>query len=91
MADLMFNPLQPKKVYIKQCHICFRIVYVLLSESSMLHAYLFRSVYPISLPFQWTDSSSNIVPQTEVAWDSPGSPVANVSKLCVYIDYMNGR
>ena len=52
---------------------------------------LFRSVFPLSMPFQWTDSAGNIVPEAEVAWASPGSPIANITKLCVFIDYMTGR
>ena len=52
---------------------------------------LFRSVFPLSMPFQWTDSAGNIVPQGEVAWASPGSPVANITKLCAYLDYTNER
>jgi hypothetical protein len=52
---------------------------------------MFRTVYPISMPFQWTDSSGNIVPQSEVKWGDTGSPAANLSRVCVYIDYTNGR
>jgi hypothetical protein len=52
---------------------------------------IFRTVYPISIPFQWTDSSGNAIPETEVMWADPGSPVANLSRLCVYMDFNSGR
>jgi hypothetical protein len=43
------------------------------------------------MPFLWTDSSGNIIPETEVMWADTGSPIANLSRLCVYIDFADGR